>query len=170
MLMLRPQLPAGAGQATWEKDSAPNRHSHLLGDRKGLVLTILALCCHLQNHTSNSQKHGNDIHVVFDFVSVPIHSHPQWHASLYLDIPGIFNRADLRARHTSHTREWRLRGGGSGCDPHTSLTPNPKPQTRTSSKRPRLMDSPSPGECLPCVEPARSRDSDPARLLPATIT
>lgn len=47
------------------KDSALNRHSHLLGDRKGLVLTILALCCHLQNHTSNSQKHGNDIHVVF---------------------------------------------------------------------------------------------------------
>lgn len=58
------------------KDSAPNRHSHLLGDRRGLVLTILALCCHLQNHTSNSQKHGGSIHIVFSkftiFVSVPI--------------------------------------------------------------------------------------------------
>lgn len=45
--------------------SRPSRHGHLLGDRKGLVPTVVTLSRYLQNHTTNLQKqtkNGNNIH------------------------------------------------------------------------------------------------------------
>lgn len=99
---------------------------------------------------------------------VPIHSHARWHASLGLEIPGIFIKAGLQAGHMSPTRKSKLRGG-SRMQPWVSLTPNPKPQTRPSVKGPLLMDSPGPTEPLPSVGSACSRDSDPARLFPAAM-
>lgn len=85
------------------------------------------------NQLTKANKTCNDIHVVFSKLMTLCLS-PSQPSSVPcgpLDIPGIFHRAGLRARPISQTRKSRL-------------TPNPKPQTRTSWKRPLLIDSPGP--------------------------